>query len=96
MIIHCLCVMLHKLKVSSLRANDSYFILARGHDLSKAALYTLMDVSANDKLICRSCAGKNAFFMTSATRVLFLYARDKRDPPVFFFLSFLLRRNVFK
>lgn len=82
----------------SLRANASYFILARGRDLSKTALYTLVDVGANDKVICRFLRGKNAFLMTSATRVLFLYARDKRDPRhlVSFFLSFSLLRNVFK
>ena len=38
--------------------DGSYFISARGHDLSRAALYTLVDVSTCDKVICRSSAGK--------------------------------------
>lgn len=90
-------VTLHKLKVPFLRVNGLYFILARGHDLSKAGLYTFVDVSANDKVICRSCAGKTRS-LWHPRHAFYSFTREIREILVsrVFFPSFPLRRNVFK
>lgn len=63
--------------------NAFCFISTRGHDLSRATLYTLVNVNARarDKVICRSSAGKTRSSWQRSTRVLFFCARQIRGHP---------------